>query len=94
MVKLNEKFIVRKENSETILFNTFTGNVYLLNDVASSILELIEDKGSAGEFNVSELIANLTEEYDIEDAALNEVGNDVEAILNDFIQKEILIGEN
>ena len=75
-----------KIDEEVIMLNVNNGEYYALNDVASRIWEMIDTP-----LKVADLIAKLTEEYEIDKKTCNQ---DTLNCLEDFKNKSIIIIED
>ena len=81
-IKLNQELLQSEIDGETIMMSIDNGKYYGLNTVASKIWELLKDEPL-----FSELISNLVEEYNVEQAKCE---SDTKEFLENLIENKLI----
>jgi coenzyme PQQ biosynthesis protein PqqD len=84
MIYILKKHIekIKLDNGQDVLFDPDSGNTHVLDEIGSEVLALCNGSNS-----IDEMVNNLSSEYN---APVDEIRQDVEAFLNDLIEKAVL----
>ena len=93
MYKLNNDFIIRKDENEAIAFHTLTGLVYLLNEVAAYILDIIVETDKLDDIHLLQKIVykKLSEEYSISEINETKIYTDINNVIHDMLHKNLIV---
>lgn len=92
MYKINNEFIIRKDDNETIAFHTITGTVFLINEVASLIMETIINRDEINSSTCGQIVfEKLQDIYDLTNVSEESVYADIDLTVQDLLDKKIII---